>query len=216
LLTGQLGSRTGAVVATIHVPGTGFRPHGGKHSRRAAILGAVVLAFAAIVMPFVLHEVGDDDGAKASAATGTTPPSVAPATHQHQATDPAVGPRGTLPDLLPARSRLSDGAHVRLGNVTDGVLRRTPAGAWQVLVRWDGRLQAVPLRGPVRLAAGPATSWISEKGLIYTRVPTTSPDRFRVFAWDPRGATAYSPPRLVATSLGTVCFNHAFTAFGTC
>jgi len=203
-------------VATIHVPGTGFRPHGSKRSRRAAILGAAVLAFAAIVVPFVLHEVGDDDGAKASAAAQTIAPTVAPAAHQHPATDPAVGPRGNLPDLLPARSRLSDGAHVRLGNVTDGVVRRTPAGAWQVLVRWDGRLQPVPLRGPVRLAAGPATSWISENGLIYTRVPTATPDRFQVFEWDPRGGTAYTPPKLVATSLSEVCFNHAFTAFGTC
>ena len=203
-------------MATIHVPGTGIGPHGGKHSRRAAIVGAAVLAFAAIVVPFVLHEVGGGNGAEASAATRTIPPSVAPAAHQPRATDPAVGPRGSLPDLLPARSRLSDGAHVRLGDVTDGVLRRTPPGAWQVLVRWDGRLQPVPLRGPVRLAAGPATSWISEKGLIYTRVPTKSSDRFRVFAWDPRGATAYNPPKLVATPLGEVCFNRALTAFGTC
>jgi hypothetical protein len=198
------------------MPGTGFRPHGGKHSRRAAILGAAVLAFAAIVVPFVLHEVGDSDEAKPSVAIKSVPPSVAPAAHQHPTVDPAVGPRGTLPDLLPARSQLSDGAHVRLGDVTDGVLRRTPHGAGPVLVRGDGRLPPVPHSAPVRLAAGPATSWISANGLIYTRVPTTTPDRFRVFAWDPRGGTAYTPPKLVATALGRVCFDRAFTAFGNC
>jgi hypothetical protein len=203
-------------VATIHVPGTGFRPHGGKHVRRAAILGAAGLAFAAIMVPFVVHEVGGGKGAEATAATRSTPPSVSPTTQQHPPTDPVVGPRGNLPDLLPARSRLSDGARVRLGNVTDGVLRRTPTGAWQVLVRWDGRLQPVPLRGPVRFAAGPASSWITADGLLYTRISTSDPDRFRVYAWEPRGSSAYTPPTLVATSLGTVCFNRAFTAFGTC
>jgi hypothetical protein len=204
-------------VATIHVPGTGFGSHGSKRARRIAILGAVILVLAAIVVPFVVHEVGDGDGGgQAPAAANPSPPSIAPAAHQRPASDPALGPAGSLPELLPARSQLTDGAKVRLGDVTDGVLRRTPAGAWQVLVRWDGRLQPVPLRGPVRLAAGPASSWISENGLIYTRVPTATPGRFRVFAWDPRGASAYTPPTLVSVPLGQVCFNRSFTAFGTC
>ena len=42
------------------------------------------------------------------------------------------------------------------------------------------------------------------------------PGRFRVFAWDPRGATAYTPPTLVAKNLGLACFNRSFTAFGDC
>lgn len=199
----------------MHMPGTGLRPHGSKRARRFAILGAAVLAFAAIVVPFVLHEVGDSD-VQASAATRPAARPAAPAGHRTSAADPAVGPRGSLPELLPARSRLMDGARVRLGDVTDGVLRRSPTDTWRVLVRWDGRLQPVAMRGPVRLAAGQATSWISDEGLIYTRVPTTRAQRFRVFAWEPRGGTAYTPPALVSVPLGQVCFNPSFTAFGTC
>ena len=59
-------------------------------------------------------------------------------------------------------------------------------------------------------------SWVSQSGLLYTRVPTDTAGRFRVYAWDPQGGTAYTPPVLVATSLGRVCFNHSFTAFGDC
>jgi hypothetical protein len=189
----------------------------GKHRRRTTIVAAVVLAFAAIVVPFAVHSLGGD-GVRASAATRVPTSTVVPAAHQHVASDPALGPHGDLPALLPARSMLTPGAHVRLGNVTDGVLRRTPDGAWQVLVRWDGRLQPVPTRGPVQLAAGAASSWIADDGLLYTRVPTRTgtPGRFRVYAWDPRGGTAYTPPVLVATSIGKACFNPAFTAFGTC
>jgi hypothetical protein len=105
---------------------------------------------------------------------------------------------------------------VRLGVVTDGVLQRMPDGAWQVLVRWNGRLRPVPTRGPVQLAAGAASSWISEEGLLYTRVPTGTPGRFRVYGWDPRGGSAYTPPTLVSISLGQACFNQDFTAYGTC
>ena len=189
---------------------------GGKQGRRATIVAVVALAFAAIVVPFALRGVGGS-GAQASPATRVSPPRVAPAGHEAPVTDPALGARGDLPALLPMRSRLSEGARVRLGDVTDGVLRRTPAGAWQVLVRWNGRLQPVHTRGPVGFAAGAASSWISGDGLVYTRVPTSTEGRFRVYAWDPRGgSTAYTPPALVAVPVGQVCFDRAFTSFGNC
>jgi len=201
-------------MATTDASGTGVGPIG-KHGRRATIVAVVALAFAAIVVPFALRAVGGSGG-QASAATPVAQPRVAPADHQRPATDSALGPHGGLPALLPSRSMLTSGAHVRLGDVTDGVLRRTPAGAWQVLVRWNGRLQPVPTRGPVQLAAGAASSWIAGDGLLYTRVPTGSPDRFRVYSWDPRGGSAYTPPALVANPLGEVCFNRSFTAYGDC
>ena len=45
---------------------------------------------------------------------------------------------------------------------------------------------------------------------------SATPDRFRVYSWDPRGGSAYTPPALVANPLGQVCFNRSFTAFGDC
>jgi hypothetical protein len=199
---------------TTDASGTGVGPIG-KHGRRATIVAVVALAFAAIVVPFAIRAVGGSGG-QASAAIPVAPPPVAPVTHEHAETDPALGRHDGLPTLLPSRSKLTPGARVRLGDVTDGVLRRTPGGAWQVLVRWDGRLQPVPTRGPVRLAVGAASSWIAADGRLYTRVPTGSHDRFRVYSWDPRGGSAYTPPALVARPLGQVCFNASFTAFGDC
>jgi hypothetical protein len=201
-------------MATTDASGTGVGPIG-KHGRRTTVVAAVVLAFAAIVVPFAVRGLGGS-GAQASPAKRVAAPSVAPVTHQHPASDAALGAQGNLPALLPSRSKLIPGAHVRLGDVTDGVLRRMPDGAWQVLVRWNGRLQPVPTRGPVQLAAGAASSWISDDGLLYTRVPATAPGHFRVYTWDPRGGTAYTPPALVSTSVGQACFNKSFTAFGDC
>jgi hypothetical protein len=201
-------------MATTDASGTGVGPIG-KHGRRATVVAAVVLAFAAIVVPFAVRGL-EGNGAQASPATRVSAPPVAPATHQRPATDPALGGQGNLPALLPSRSKLTPGARVILGNLTDGVLRRTPDGTRQVLVRWNGRLQPVPTRGPVQLAAGAASSWIAEDGLLYTRIPTGTPGRFRVYAWDPRGGSAYTPPALVSTSIGQACFNRAFTAFGNC
>jgi hypothetical protein len=199
--------------ASAHGTGTGVGPIG-KH-RRTTIVAVVVLAFIAIVAPFAVRDLGGS-GTEASPATHASPPPVAPVSHEHTATDPSLGAQGSLPALLPSRSKLTPGVRVRLGDVTDGVLRRTPGGAWQVLVRWNGRLQPVPTRGPVQLAAGAASSWVADDGLLYTRVPTGTPGHFRVYAWDPRGGTAYTPPALVSSSLGQVCFNDSFTAFGNC
>ena len=205
-------------MATTHVPGTGFTPRGGKHVLRAAIIAAVVLGLAATVVPFAVHGL-DRDSAQASPATRVTHPSAS--THpsrRHPVADSGLGPRGDLPRLLPASTRLTVGTHVRVGDITSGVLRRTPEGRWRVLVRWDGKIQPVPTRGPVRLRSstvhGP-TSWVSHEGLLYTRVPTGG-GQFRVYAWHPQGATAYTPPTLVAHVVGRVCFNSSFTAFGNC
>jgi hypothetical protein len=205
-------------VATIQVPGAGLGPHDGKHGRRAPIIVAVALACAAIVLPFALHAL-HTSGAQAPAATRVAAPSQGAApVHRHPVSDPQVGRRGGLPALLPVRSRLTDGTHVRLGDLTAGVLRRTSAGGWRVLVRWDGKVQPAPVRGPVQLG-GPSgqrsTSWVSAEGLLYTRIRIGT-GQFRVYAWDPRDATAYTPPTLVATDLGRVCFNASFTAFGDC
>jgi hypothetical protein len=190
--------------------------HGWRPGRRTTIAGAVVLALAAIVVPFALRGVGGS-GAQASPAARVSPPRVAPAGHEHPVTDPVLGPRGDLPELLPARSALADGARVRLGDVTDGVLRRAPGGAWQVLVRWNGELQPLPMRGPVSLAGAAVTSWVAPDGLLYTRLQTGTDGRFQVYAWAPRGgSTAYTPPALVSVPVGQVCFNRAFTAFGDC
>jgi hypothetical protein len=205
-------------MATTHAPGTGIGSgDAGKRGRRTAIVAAVVLVLGAIVAPFGVRGL-DRDGRRAAAAPPTSTPSPAPHTRHQQdrSGDVSIGPRGDLPALLPvAPTGMRAGARVRLGDVTTGVLRRTPAGAWQVAVRWNGRVQPVATRGPVSMAGG-AASWLSADRLLYTRVATGAPGRFRVYAWEPHGGTAYHPPTLVATALGHVCFNPSFTAFGSC
>ena len=196
---------------------------GGRHRRHATVAAAVVLALVAIVTPFALRGIGGS-GAHASLASHvvapgrTTPDQGRPVADP--TTDPALGSQTHLPALLPARAGVGDGTKVRLGDVTTGFLRRTPGGGWQVLVRWDGHLRPVPTRGPVTLGgrpSGPASaSWVSDEGLLYTRVALPGSHEFRVYTWDPRGATAYTPPTLVATDLGRVCFNKSFTDFGNC
>jgi hypothetical protein len=202
-------------MATTHAPGTGIGPGApGRHGRRTTVIAAVVLATLAIVVPFGLHGL-QRDHAPASAATHEAGGPAPPATQHHQGrADSSLGPRSDLPPLLPdAAPGLSVGQTVRVGDITDGALRRTPTGVWQVVVRWDGRLQPLAVRGPASLGA---TSWVSRAGILYTRVTTATSGRFQVFAWDPEGGSAYSPPALVATSLGDVCFNASFTAFGNC
>lgn len=205
-------------MATTHAPGAGFGPGAARRHRRTAVIAGIVLACVTIAVPFGVRGLDDDD---ARASTGTPSAQVSPVPHRHQggATRPAasLGPQGDLPPLLASssvgtRTGLQAGARVRVGDITGGSLRRTPAG-WQVVVRWDGRLQPLTMRGPVSLGRG---SWLSADGLLYTRVPAARPGHFRVYAWDPQGGSAYTPPSMVAVSLGQVCFNPSFTAFGNC
>jgi hypothetical protein len=213
LMTGTHGGNEGGM-ATAHAPGTIGPGDTGKHGRRAAVIAGVVLVCAAIAIPYGLHGV-QRGGAPAAPATGSPTSSPTPAAHHRTGDDPALGSQGDLPSLLPSRGDgLRDGLHLRIGDITGGTLRRTPATDWQVMVRWDGRLQPLVMRGPLTLADG--TSWVSSSGLLYTRIATDTPGRFHVFAWDPQGGTAYTPPALVATDLGRVCFNRDFTAFGGC
>lgn len=205
-------------MATMQVPGTGLGVEDlGSRSRRWAVIAAVFLAFLAIVVPFVVDAM-HDHGRAATTATQTAPrtaPTASPSPHgtTGPSSDSSLGARGGLPSLLPAQApRLADGQPVRVGDVTTGTVHRSAAG-WQVLVRWDGRLQALPTRGP--LSFGPGT-WVARSGLLYTRVSTGTPGRFQVYAWHPIGGSAYTPPTLVATSVGDVCFDRTFTGFGGC
>jgi hypothetical protein len=217
-------------MATTAASGAGFGRGGWWRGRRATVV-VVVLAFAAIVVPFALRDIGRGGAQESPASRATAPADPTrsdESTRSHHdaasVSDPALGARGDLPALLPARTVVGTsagtGTIVRLGDVTDGVLRRTPDGQWRVLVRWDDRFQPVPTRGPVALDGGPGAhapaSWVSDEGLLYTRVALTLPGHFRVYRWEPAGGSAYTPPALVATDLGTVCFNRAFTAFGNC
>ncbi len=203
-------------MAATHAPGPGVGPERRRHARQASVVAA--LAVAAVVVPFGLHDLAHRARDAATAPATASPPTSS--ARQRPAVDPRLGSHGDLPALLPTRGRLTDGTHVRLGDVTTGVLRRTPDGGWQVLVRWDGRLQPVVPHAPRRVGPGSSgptvATWVSRDGLLYTRVVTSRPGRFRVYEWEPRGGTAYSPPALIATPLGPVCFNHAFTAFGDC
>lgn len=209
-------------MATMQAPGAGLGGGDlGKRSRQAAVAAAVLLAIVAIVVPFLVHALQDRDP-EASAVQQTSPQTTTATGRHHTSSgtsgdttsDAALGSRGDLPSLLPAaRLALRDGQPVRVGDVTTGVVHRSATAGWQVLVRWDGRLQPLPIRGPVSLGAA---TWASRAGLLYTRVATATPGRFHVYAWSPTGGTAYTPPTLVATTVGDVCFNQAFTAFGGC
>ena len=211
-------------MTTTHAPGTGVagedlgnRGRWGLTQGRAAALAAALLAVVAIVVPFLVHALGDRHPVQSEVAHQTTQPAVTPQVRHHTAAgnhDSALGSRTDLPALLPEGSPgLRDGQAVRLGDITTGTLRRQPTTGWHVLVRWDGRLQALTTRGSVSLGS---TSWVSRAGLLYSRVPTGTPGRFHVYAWNPQGGTAYTAPTLVATALGAVCFNQAFTDFGGC
>jgi hypothetical protein len=198
-------------MAATHAPGTGIGPgSAGKHRWAAAVFAVTVLAAAAVALPFAVR--GAHHTHVEAAPVASTQGPTRPAVH-HVPTRSALGEPGELPPLLPSgRPELRDGQTVRVGDITEGTLRRTGAG-WQVLVQWDGRLRPLPTRGPVALGD---TSWLSASGLLYTRVPTGTTGRFHVYAWTPRGGNAYTPPVLVATALGPVCFDKRFTAFGDC
>src|SRR5215217_7380885 len=140
-------------MATMHAPGTGVEPGGGRHRRQGAMVAAVALVLAVVVVPFGLRDLGGDDARASPAAHPTPSPASPPSTPSTAARrDPGVGSRGDLPALLPAARTPVAGTRVRLGDITDGVLRRTSDGTWQVRVRWNGRLQPVETRGQVGLS----------------------------------------------------------------
>jgi hypothetical protein len=57
---------------------------------------------------------------------------------------------------------------------------------------------------------------MSADGSLYTRVGETTPGRYRVYAWQPEGATAATAPTLVAQDLGTLCIDEMLGTYGTC
>jgi hypothetical protein len=115
---------------------------------------------------------------------------------------------------------------VRVGDLTDGVLLGQEGGdsdTWRVYVRWGGRVQQLRTRGPVALGGGftrtgrtAYLSWMSADGRLYTRVGTSRPGHYRVYAWVPSGATAGTAPVLGAQDLGVVCVDRARGTYGTC
>jgi hypothetical protein len=106
---------------------------------------------------------------------------------------------------------------VSIGAFTDGVLvSRTTDGSqtWRVYVAWAGRVTALTTRGPLPLGAGLTAdrsaayrSWLGPDGRPYTRVGTPRSGHVRVWAWEPSDASAWTPPALVAHSLGTLCLD---------
>jgi hypothetical protein len=125
-------------------------------------------------------------------------------------------------DRLPVLERTP----VSIGELTDGVLVSQEGGGsdtWRVYVAWGGRISALGTRGPVVLGAGLTVgggraylSWLGADGRPYTRMDTSRPRHFRVWAWLPSAATAWTPPSLVAHSLGTVCLDDVRQTYGAC
>ena len=115
---------------------------------------------------------------------------------------------------------------VRVGDLTEGLLVRQEGGdsdTWRVYVRWGGRVQQLVTRGPLPLGGGfgpdgdtAYLSWMDHDGNLYTRIGTTHPARFHVYAWRPVGGTAYDAPVLQAVDLGTVCLDQTLGTYGTC
>ncbi len=115
---------------------------------------------------------------------------------------------------------------VSIGELTDGVLVSQGgrhADTWHVYVAWAGRISALRMRGPVPLGGGslPAgsrvyRSWLGADGRPYTRIATARPDRYRVWTWLPSVASAWTPPTLVAHSLGTLCLDQSRATYATC
>jgi hypothetical protein len=199
-------------MAITHGPGAEPEPGGaGARHLRAVAFGVAALVSAAVVVPFALHHLLFGPSHVVDIAVPA--PHVRP--HQADSAVDTLGPRGHLPPLLPAGPAvLRAGLTVRVGDLTEGTLRRTPGSGWQVVVRWGGRDQPLSVRGPVGLTSG--SSWVSAGGVLYTRVATSGAGQFVVYRWRPVGASASTPPSLVAGEVGVVCFNDTFTAFGDC
>jgi hypothetical protein len=96
---------------------------------------------------------------------------------------------------------------------------------WHVYVVRGGRLQPLPMRGPLPLGGGFTQtsagqsayySWLTPRGRLFTRVGTGQSGRYRVYAWLPTGGGTTSPPTLVAHGLGVVCLDETLDTYGTC
>lgn len=137
-----------------------------------------------------------------------------------------VRSRGTVRSVrVPAGpAPVLQGTPVSIGELTDGVLVSQKGGGsdtWRVFVAWGGRISTLKARGPVALGGGfthgtAYLSWLGADGRPYTRLGTSRPGHFRVWAWLPSAATAWTPPVLVAHSLGTVCLDDVRQTYGTC
>jgi len=118
------------------------------------------------------------------------------------------------------------GTPARIGDLTQGVLLSQEGGdsdTWCVYVRWGGQVQQLQTQGPVGLGGGFTSggmtaylSWMSGDGQLFTRVGTPRPDRYHVYAWQPIGASASTPPTLVAEDLGVVCIDQTLDTYGSC
>jgi hypothetical protein len=115
---------------------------------------------------------------------------------------------------------------VRVGDLTDGVLLSQEGGdsdTWRVYVQWAGGIQQLATRGPVALGGGfgpdgdtAYLSWMGKDGRLYTRIGTARPGLYHVYAWQPVGGSAYTPPVLRAVDLGQVCLDETLDTYGTC
>ena len=182
----------------------------GHRHGRAALLTGIFVGCAVIVTPFTVQLFHTP---RPFVVPLVSPPHLHP--HEADSVLDTLGPRHHLPPMLPARSPvLREGLAVRVGDITEGRLRRTPGAGWAVVVRWDGRSQPLPTHGTVSLDTG--SSWVSTGDVLYTRVATSTPGRYQVYGWHAAGASAYAPPTMVARYLGDVCFNPGFTDFGDC
>jgi hypothetical protein len=129
-------------------------------------------------------------------------------------------PVGWAPVLFGPPVRLADGAPAVLLSQEGG-----DSDTWRVYVDRGGRVQPLPLQGPVPLGGGfrevhgvdrAYLSWLTREGRLYTRVGSPTPGRFHVWAWMPTGGDATAPPTLVARDLGTVCIDETLGTYGTC
>jgi hypothetical protein len=148
----------------------------------------------------------------------TEPPSYDLVVSGHGTTRSVRIPAGGPPVL--------DATPVNVGELTDGVLVSQGGGdadTWRVYVDWAGGIVELETSGSVSLGSRFAgsndaayLSWQGADGRLYTRVGTTTPGRFRVWAWQPTGATAWTPPTLHADDLGVVCIDDLLQTYGTC
>jgi hypothetical protein len=126
--------------------------------------------------------------------------------------------QGWGPSLFPSPVRLDHG--------TSGLLLSQEGGdsdTWRVYVDRGGRVQELDQEGPLPLGGGfthdgdhTVYSWLTPGGRLYTRVGLDQPAHFHVYAWQPTGGDATTPPTLVAHDLGTVCIDDMWNTYGTC